>query len=128
MTVRAPRIRFVRRAGRVYVEQGLGDPGVSLHGLALECGFRVDRLSARLGLSGRHFQRLFQDALGMSPKEWLKAQRMVEARHLLRQGGAVKEIAMDLGYSQTATFSREFQQTYGVPPTTFVSQCAVHAS
>ena len=106
------------------VEQGLGDAGTSLRELAAGCGFRVDRISNRLGISGRHFQRLFQDAMGMAPKEWLRAERMVAARHLLREGGAVKEVAMDLGYTQTATFSREFMLCYGVQPTTFVRQSA----
>lgn len=127
MSTRASTIRFTKRGGKVIVEQGFGDPGVSLRELATACGFRVDRISRRLGLSGRHFQRLFQEAMGMSPKEWLKAERMVAARHLLREGGAVKEIALDLGYSQTATFSREFLLCYGVQPTTFVQQTVCHA-
>lgn len=118
-------IRFVKRGGKVIVEHGLGDAGVSLRELAIDCGFRVDRICVRLGLSGRHFQRLFQDALGVAPKEWLKAERMVAARHMLREGGAVKEVAIDLGYAQTATFSREFMLCYGVPPTTFVQRSAL---
>jgi len=121
-------IQFVKRGGRLVVEQGLGDSGVSLRRLAAECGFRVDRICLRLGVSGRHFQRLFQDAVGLAPKEWLRAERMVAARHRLREGGAVKEVAMDLGYTQTASFSREFLACYGVQPTTFVQRSAMWMS
>ena len=121
-------IRFVKRSGKLVVEQGLGESSVSLRELAAQSGFRVDRMCRRLGVSGRHFQRLFQEAVGMAPKEWLKAERMVAARHRLREGGAVKEVAMDLGYTQTATFSREFLLCYGVQPTTFVQRSAARAA
>ena len=41
----------MKRGGKLVVEQGLGATSVSLRELAAECGFRVDRICVRLGVS-----------------------------------------------------------------------------
>ena len=62
---------------------------------------------------------MFEDGLAISPKDWLRKERMVAARSLLREGSAVKEVAADLGFASPKVFSREFQETYQVTPTDF---------
>jgi len=62
-------------------------------------------------------RRVFEDGLAISAKDWLREERMVAARSLLREGSAVKEVAADLGFSSPKVFSREFQETYHLTPT-----------
>jgi len=79
----------------------------------------MSSLCDRIGVSERHLRRVFEEGLGMSPKEWLRQQRMVAARHLLRRGSPIKEVAIDLGFATAKMFSRDFMAFYGVRPTDF---------
>ena len=57
--------------------------------------------------------------IGISPKEWLRQERMVAARMLLRHGSPIKEVSADLGFSTSKVFSRDFMSFHGVSPTEF---------
>ncbi|OYV05204.1 MAG: hypothetical protein CFE26_12810 [Verrucomicrobiales bacterium VVV1] len=92
---------------------------MSLSTIARETCYRVDRLCLVVGLSERHLRRVFEEGLGISPKDWLRKERMVAARSLLREGSAVKEVSSDLGFASPKIFAREFQEFYGVTPTDF---------
>ncbi|MGX1767104.1 AraC family transcriptional regulator ligand-binding domain-containing protein [Dietzia sp. NPDC055343] len=61
-------------------------------------------LRRRLTAEGTSFRRLVDEV------------RHGRALELLGQGAAVAEIARDLGYSETATFTRSFTRWEGVPP------------
>ncbi len=87
--------------------------------MAREVGYRLTGLSDRLGVSERHFRRVFEEGLGIAPKEWLRQERMVAARMLLRQGGSVKEVAADLGFATPKMLARDFLAFHGVTPTEF---------
>lgn len=76
-------------------------------------------LSERIGLSERHLRRVFEDGIGISPKDWMRQERMVAARSLLRSGSPIKEVAIDLGFTNSKMFSRDFQLFHGVTPTEF---------
>lgn len=76
----------------------------------------IERFS---GLSARTLQHVFARKAGMSPMAWLKQQRLLEARRLLQQPGAVQSItalAMDLCFSSPSRFSAEYRQQFGVSP------------
>jgi AraC family transcriptional regulator of adaptative response / DNA-3-methyladenine glycosylase II len=79
----------------------------------------MSSLCDRIGVSERHLRRVFEDGLGISPKEWLRQERMVAARQLLRHGSPIKEVSIDLGFSTSKMFSRDFIEFYGVRPTDF---------
>lgn len=92
---------------------------LSLPQLALENGYRMQAICDRIGISERHLRRVFEDGIGMSPKEWLRQERMVTARKLLRSGTSIKEVAIDLGFTNAKMLSRDFLEYYGVRPTEF---------
>lgn len=92
---------------------------LSLSQIAREGEYRMSALCERIGVSERHLRRVFEDGLGISPKEWLRQERMVAARMLLRHGSPIKEVAIDLGFSTAKMFSRDFLTFYGVRPTDF---------
>jgi AraC-like DNA-binding protein len=87
--------------------------------MARACGYSVARICQRLEISERQFRRVFADGIGMAPKEWMRHERMVTARSLLREGRPIKEVAMDLGYTASKVFAREFNGFYEVSPTHF---------
>ncbi|MBK1881056.1 helix-turn-helix transcriptional regulator [Luteolibacter pohnpeiensis] len=92
---------------------------IPLSKVARESGFQLSLVCARIGISERHFRRLFDSGVGINPKEWLRNERMVAARALLREGGPVKEVAHTLGFATPRMMSREFQLFHGVTPTSF---------
>lgn len=95
---------------------------VPLARLAEDCGYRIDKLCATLGVSPRHFRRIFDASLGICPKKYVKSERMVSARRLLRGGQSIKEVAEALGFNAQKDFYREFQEYYELAPTDFRSQ------
>ena len=56
------------------------------------------------------------DGGGTSFRQILDEVRHGRALELLGQGAAVAEVARELGYSETATFTRAFTRWEGVPP------------
>jgi AraC-like DNA-binding protein len=87
---------------------------VSLTKLARECRFNASELCLRLGVSERHIRRIFEDGIGIGPKEWLRQERMVVARNLLREGLLIKNVASQLGFANYKNLNREFLAFYGV--------------
>jgi AraC-like DNA-binding protein len=92
---------------------------LSLSQIAREGEYRMASLCDRLNVSERHLRRVFEEGIGIAPKDWLRQQRMVAARSLLREGSPIKEVAIDLGFTTAKMFSRDFQQFYGMKPTDF---------
>ena len=92
---------------------------LSLGRIAREVVYHLPSLCARVGISERHFRRVFEQGLGISPKDWLRRERMVAARSRLREGSPIKEVSIDLGFTNSGMFSREFQWFHGVKPTDF---------
>lgn len=72
------------------------------------------------GLSVSHFNRLFREWSGYSPLDYVRRQRLGEARRLLANIElSIKEIAARTGFSDPYHFSRSFRQMDGLSPTEF---------
>ena len=115
-------VEIVQRDGQFLVLLAREPLPLSLTLIAREGDYKMSSLSDRIGVSDRHLRRVFEEGLGISPKEWLRQERMVAARSLLRQGSAIKEVASDLGFTTAKMFSRDFQIFHGVKPTEFQRQ------
>jgi AraC-like DNA-binding protein len=67
-----------------------------------------------VGLSMRHLQRGFKDAVGLSPKEYALIRRGRHAiRQMLAQGGAagaMARVAVESGYADQAHLARDFSR------------------
>ncbi len=94
----------------------LGEEGCCLQRLAMRLGYRVGEICGALGCSERYLRAVFLRDVGLSPKEWMRQERMVVARRMLGGGREPSAVAMDLGFSSLNNFRREFQQVYGVSP------------
>ena len=77
----------------------------------------VAELAGMCGYSDSHFRRLFREAVGTTPKQYIKKTKMAYALNLLREEKLpVREVAATLGYNDTFEFSKQFKTVYGVSP------------
>ena len=78
------------------------------------------QIAAAVGVSERHLQRLFAEALQSSIQEYIMRQRLDRALWLLRHSShkaySVERIAFEVGFSSLAHFSRRFKQHFGTAP------------
>ena len=81
---------------------------------------RIAELSLLAGMSPSHFIRSFKKALGTSPIDWLRHERVAHAqRRLTETDDSMKEIARQVGYNDQFYFSRDFKRLAGATPTEF---------
>ena len=112
-------VEIIQRDGRFLVLMAREPLPISLTKIARDGDYKMSSLSERIGVSERHLRRVFEEGIGISPKDWLRQERMVAARSLLREGSPIKEVAIDLGFTTAKMFSRDFQLFHGVKPTDF---------
>lgn len=76
---------------------------------------------ARLsGLSPTHFSRVFKASFGTSPIDWLRRERISQAkRRLADTNDDIKEIAEQVGYADRYFFSKDFKKHTGFTPGQF---------
>ena len=84
-------------------------------------GISVGELAGMLGLTPKHFGRVFHQATGETPKQYMTRKRMKIAVDLLKKGIQPNEVAIMLKYSDYASFYRAFVQRYGVSPKDYLS-------
>lgn len=78
---------------------------------------RIPELAQQLGLSPRSLNRRFQQAIGISPTEYLQQQRIASARELLRTSNlAIAEVAIAVGYADSGYFCRLFKEVMKQTP------------
>lgn len=119
-------VEIIQKDGRFLVLLAREPLPLSLGQIAREGEYRMSSLCDRVGVSERHLRRVFEDGIGISPKDWLRQERMVAARSLLRAGSPIKEVSIDLGFTTAKMFSRDFQLFYGVKPTDFQRKEQAH--
>jgi AraC-like DNA-binding protein len=77
----------------------------------------VDDLARLCNLSRATFARVFHQALGQAPMQYLADWRMTLARDLLlAQETTLDEIAAQVGYSSVYAFATAFRRHHGEPP------------
>ena len=78
----------------------------------------VAQLARSAGVSRYHFLRLFRDAFGATPHQYLMRVRLERARKLLAADAAsVTDVCMEVGFSSLGSFSLLFAKRVGLPPT-----------
>jgi transcriptional regulator GlxA family with amidase domain len=77
----------------------------------------IPSLADRMGLSTRHFTRLFAQEVGTTPAAWVEQARVTAARALLESGEvAPKRVASQCGFANADTLRRTFARHVGVTP------------
>ena len=77
----------------------------------------VENIADVCGLNRSYFGKIFKQALGKSPQEFLLSYRMVQAAELLKLTKlSVGDISLAVGYDNQMHFSRAFKSVYGISP------------
>ncbi len=77
----------------------------------------IPKLALRVGMSASSFHKHFKTITSATPLQYQKELRLLEARRILRAGGAsVTAAAFEVGYESLSQFSREYARKFGVPP------------
>jgi AraC family transcriptional regulator len=102
---------IIKRINKVirYIQQNL-DKELLLEQLASEAHF-----------SPFHFQRIFKNIVGESPKQLIKRIRLERAAHsiILNPELSILEVAFQVGFSSLEAFSRAFKNYYQISPDHF---------
>lgn len=78
---------------------------------------RVEELASLAQMSLSAFHRQFKALTSMTPLQYQKQLRLLEARHLMLTGAANAEAAAyRVGYESPSQFSREYARMFGAPP------------
>lgn len=77
----------------------------------------LDELAAVARLSPSAFHRQFKMLTSLTPLQYQKQLRLLEARRLMAsQGFNVEKAAFSVGYESQSQFSREYSRMFGEPP------------
>lgn len=94
-----------------------------------EAPHRVEELADFLGISARQLGRKFQQALGMSPREFIATCRVMKACDMLNHTRrSMTDIALDCGYYDQSDLSKHFQRIIGIAPSCYRKRYQNHHS
>ena len=84
---------------------------------------QFSEIAHSLNLSESRLRHLFKDETGASPAQYLKAQKLRRAAHLLKTTFlSLKEVMHKTGFADRSHFVRDFKKAYGIPPLKYRNQ------
>ncbi|OMF29830.1 hypothetical protein BK133_17635 [Paenibacillus sp. FSL H8-0548] len=89
--------------------------------LSLQYGqqLSIEGIAQSLGYHRAHLTRLFKEATGMPPMQYLLKVRMKKAEELLESELTVAQIAASVGFNDPLFFTKQFHKWSGQSPTDF---------
>ena len=111
--------------------KGLNGAEMSIEGLTpllidiqqnLDGDLNLEYLAAAYGCSTYHFQRVFKELVGETPKRYVQRLRMEKAAYKLWiTQQTVIDVGLGVGFKNHETFTRAFRRFYGTSPRDFRS-------
>lgn len=84
---------------------------------------RVERLAEAAGMSPSSLHQHFRSLTSLSPLQFQKQLRLIEARRrMLNEGASASDAAYSVGYESVPQFTREYGRMFGAPPARDVRQ------
>ncbi len=78
---------------------------------------RVETLARKAAMSVSAFHRHFKAVTTLSPLQYQKRVRLLQARTLMvASGRSVTSAAFEVGYESATQFSRDYARVFGLPP------------
>jgi len=89
----------------------------------------VERLAAEAGMSPSSFHLHFRAITSLSPLQFQKQLRLIEARRLMTaEGLTAASAAFAVGYESVPQFTREYRRLFGQPPATDAKMARIEAA
>lgn len=83
----------------------------------------MKELEQLTGTNSKHLNHAFRECAGVTVFEYLREERMKEARSLLQQTDLpIQDIAHQVGFTSSANFSTAFRERFGLTPREFRRQ------
>jgi len=79
----------------------------------------LKELAKVANLSPDHFQRVFKQIVGMSPKEYVQASRAQKVRDRLQNGTSITETIYEAGFTSSSRFYDRSSKMLGMTPTEY---------
>ena len=122
MTLPAPDLNFMHETPVITRHHSITDPRIQQALVILDANAKtnpgISDLAKSLGLSERHFLRLFREQVGQSPKAYLLGSKMRSAVWMLRNTRrSITEIAYAAGFSSGANLADHCQKQLRMTPT-----------
>ncbi|MBP1850077.1 AraC family transcriptional regulator [Rhizobium halophytocola] len=77
----------------------------------------IDQLAEIAGMSASSFHKHFRNVTSLSPLQFQKQLRLIEARRMMLAGGmTASSAAFAVGYESVSQFNREYRRMFGLPP------------
>lgn len=102
---------IIFNSARVYLVRSLKKPP------------NLQELAKLVGTNSKRLNLAFKKCAGVTVYEYLREERMVEARKLLFNTHlTISEVSEKIGFSSNANFSTAFKERFGMPPSKFRSR------
>jgi AraC-like DNA-binding protein len=90
----------------------------------------IAAVANRLDLNQRRLERLFNNQVGLTAKEFSRNKRIKQARFYLKQHPelSLAEVAYDLGFYDQAHFSNQFKKVVGISPKVYSTKSQINSS
>lgn len=86
----------------------------------LDQDLSLDTLAKKVRLSPFHFHRIFRSTIGETPKQYTQRLRLERAANrLVLHHATILDVALDSGFQNHETFSREFKRRFQVTPSAY---------
>jgi transcriptional regulator GlxA family with amidase domain len=76
----------------------------------------IDEIAARIQISRRHLERLFEQQTGLAPRTVYMKLRLKHARWMLRSCKSLAVVAVETGFANSSHLSAAFRRTYDNSP------------
>lgn len=111
------KVPVARSGGTTDTLPGAIREAIRLFETHVEEPLRIPEVATAVGLSDRHFERLFKRETGQSPLRYYHHLRLGKARQrVLYSSDSLRDIASSVGYLTSSPMIRQYTELFGVSP------------
>lgn len=107
---------YDRRENGVHKPQSTAEKMISYVNKHLEDDISVPKLAERFYLSPSQFSRIFKQATGAAPWEYITKKRLTAAKEKIRSGISAQNAAESCGFNDYSVFYRAYTKHFGCSP------------
>ena len=118
-SLRDPRAAMVARVCREIEAQIDADGGKVADGDGREIRMTLGTLSSAAGISAHQLERAFRSVMGISPRQYADARRMLRLKSSLKKGDDVTTALYDAGFGSSSRLYERAPAQLGMTPATY---------